>query len=196
MKGMWQMWEKRFCKQTCERIVALAKLLPEREAKVGGAVTEKGVEAEVNKEIRRSKLRWLNGAMPDFKDLYLDIVDMFHVANKNAFGVDLWHLHEMQFTEYHEEDQGHYDWHIDTMFELNSPSERKLSMVIQLSDPSDYEGGELEIRPFALEPPPADKLKGQGSVIVFPSLLHHRVTPITKGTRYSLVAWMEGPSWR
>jgi PKHD-type hydroxylase len=193
MNGMWQLWEGRFSKPTCERIVSLAKLLPEAEATVGGESDGKG---EINNEIRRSKLRWLSGAMPDFSNLYADIVDMFHIANRNSFGVDLWHLHEMQFTEYRAEDEGCYNWHIDTMLQDPKPSQRKLSMVIQLSDPEDYEGGQLEIQPWFMEPPPADKLKGQGSVIVFPSLLHHRVTPVTKGTRYSMVAWMEGPKWR
>lgn len=192
MNGMWQMWENRFSKPTCERIVTLAKLLPEAEAKVGGN-NNNGI---VNKSTRRSKVRWLNGAMLDFKDLYLDIVDMFHQANRVAFGVDLWHLHEMQFTEYNAEDEGYYDWHIDTFLEGSNPSQRKLSMVIQLSDPNDYEGGVLEMQPWFMEPPPADKLKNQGAVVVFPSLVHHRVTPVTKGTRYSLVAWMEGPKWR
>jgi PKHD-type hydroxylase len=192
MNGMWQMWEMRFSKPTCERIVSLAKLLPEEEAKIGGGKDL----GRTDNQIRRSKLRWLIGSMPDFKDLYLDVVDMFHAANRNCFGVDLWHLHEMQFTEYNSENEGCYDWHIDTMFQDPKPSQRKLSMVIQLSDPADYEGGQLELQPWFMEPPSADKLKGQGSVIIFPSLLHHRVTPVTKGTRYSLVAWMEGPAWR
>jgi PKHD-type hydroxylase len=189
---MWQMWEGRFTKPTCERIITLAKLLPEVEAKVGGI----HIEGKVNNQVRRSKLRWLYGTMPDFKDLYLDIVDMFHIANRNSFGLDLWQLHEIQFTEYNAEDEGYYDWHIDTMFQDPKPSQRKLSMVIQLSDPADYEGGQLEVQPWFMEPPSADALKSQGTALIFPSLLRHRVTPVTKGTRYSLVAWMEGPKWR
>ena len=192
MNGMWQMWESRFQKATCERFVSLAKLLPEAEAKIGGGSND-GV---IDKNVRASKLRWLNGSTPDFKDLYLDIVDMFHQANRTAFGVDLWHLHEMQFTEYNAEDEGHYNWHLDTMFQSPNPSQRKLSMIIQLSDPNEYEGGVFEMQPWMMESPPADKLKNQGTVLVFPSLVHHRVTPVTKGTRYSLVAWMEGPKWR
>lgn len=192
MNAMWQMWESRFSKPTCERIVSLAKLLPEAEAKVGSEDNT----GSIDKNTRRSKIRWLNGSMSDFKDLYLDIVDMFHIANRVAFGVDLWHLHEMQFTEYHAEDEGYYDWHMDTFFNGQSLSQRKLSMVIQLSDPDNYEGGQLEMRPWFMEPPPADKLKNQGAVVIFPSLVHHRVTPVTKGTRYSLVAWMEGPKWK
>lgn len=191
MNAMWQMWENRFSKPTCERIISLAKLLPIQDASVGGGENE-----NIDTKIRRSKVRWLNGAMPDFKDLYLDIVDMFHQANRNAFGVDLWHLHEMQFTEYSEQDQGFYDWHMDSFVNDSKPSQRKLSMVIQLSDHNNYEGGQLEMRPWFLEEPKKETLRKQGTVVIFPSLIYHRVTPVTKGTRHSLVAWMEGPSWR
>ena len=73
---------------------------------------------------------------------------------------------------------------------------RKLSMVIQLSDPKDYEGGILEIHANEHYPPPPDELKRRGTIVVFPSFLRHRVIPVTKGVRYSLVAWIEGPHFR
>lgn len=192
MNAMWQLWEERFSKPTCERIISLASLLPDQDAVIGSS--DKNPKTDSN--VRRSKIRWLNGSTPDFRNLYLDLVDMFYMANKNAFGVDIWHLHEMQFTEYKAEDQGFYTWHNDVLWESNNCSHRKLSMVIQLSDPKNYEGGELEIQPLHLDPPNPEILKKQGNVIVFPSFLMHRVTPVTKGTRYSLVAWIEGPKWR
>jgi PKHD-type hydroxylase len=190
MNAMWQLWENRFSKPMCERIISLASLLPEQQAIVGS------VGERVDPQIRRSKIRWLNGAMPDFKDFYLDIVDMFRDGNRRAFGTELWHLHEMQFTQYNADDEGFYDWHNDVMWESSNCGHRKLSMVIQLSDPSEYEGGDLEIQPLYLGPPDPTVLRKQGNVVVFPSFLMHRVTPVTKGTRYSLVAWMEGPKWR
>jgi len=189
---MWQLWESRFCKATCERIISLASLLPEQQAVIGS--NEENVKTDPT--IRRSKVRWLNGAMPDFKDFYLDVVDMFKEANRSAFGAELWHLHEMQFTKYDANDEGFYNWHNDVLWESHNCGHRKLSMVIQLSDPSEYEGGDLEIKPLCLGPPDPMVLRKQGNVIVFPSFLMHRVTPVTKGTRYSLVAWMEGPKWR
>jgi PKHD-type hydroxylase len=185
---MWQLWENRFSKATCERIISLACLLPETEGKVG--------DSKNNPDIRRSKVRWINGVMPDFKDLYLDMVDMFNVANRNVFGAELWQIHEIQFTKYDFDDVGFYDWHNDVMWESSNCVHRKLSMSIQLSDPSEYEGGDLEIQPLYLNPPDPTTLRKQGNVIVFPSFLIHRVTPVTKGTRYSLVAWMEGPKWK
>jgi PKHD-type hydroxylase len=192
MNAMWQLWESRFYKATCERIISLASLLPEQQAVIGSD----GENVKEDPTMRRSKVRWLNGAMPDFKDLYLDVVDMFREGNKRAFGAELWHLHEMQFTKYDDADEGFYNWHNDVMWESPNCSHRKLSMVIQLSDPSEYEGGDLEIQTIHLGPPDPAVLRKQGNVIVFPSFLMHRVTPVTKGTRYSLVAWMEGPKWR
>jgi PKHD-type hydroxylase len=192
MNAMWQLWEGRFSKEFCERIVSLASLLPEQQAVVGDG--DGG--SRTDPQIRKSKVRWLNGAMPDFKDFYLDVVDMFRDANRHAFGAELWHLHEMQFTQYDAADEGFYNWHNDVMWASPNCGHRKLSMVIQLSDPSEYEGGDLEIQPLHLGAPDPAILRKQGNVIVFPSFLMHRVTPVTKGTRYSLVAWMEGPKWR
>jgi len=192
MNAMWQLWENRFCKTTCERIISLASLLPEKQAVVGSA----DVNQRMDTQVRRAKIRWLNGAMPDFKDFYLDVVDMFRDSNRRAFGAELWHLHEMQFTQYDAADEGFYTWHNDVLWDSPNCGHRKLSMVIQLSDPSEYEGGDLEIQPLHLGSPDPVVLRKQGNVIVFPSFLLHRVNPVTKGTRYSLVAWMEGPKWR
>jgi PKHD-type hydroxylase len=192
MNAMWQLWEGRFSKGFCDRIISLASLLPEQQAVVGSD----GVNSKADTTVRRSKVRWLNGTMPDFKDFYLDLVDMFRDGNRRAFGAELWHLHEMQFTQYDAADEGFYNWHNDVLWDLPNCGHRKLSMVIQLSDPSEYEGGDLEIQPLYSRPPDPMVLRKQGNVIVFPSFLMHRVTPVTKGTRYSLVAWMEGPKWR
>lgn len=192
MLSGWQMYQNRFTQKTCERIISLAKLLPESEAKIGGGVENDGI---VFPKVRSSTLRWLNGAMKDFDDLFLDIKDMFLQVNC-SFGLDINYLPALQFTEYHSSVAGKYDWHTDTMFESPSMSQRKISMVIQLSNPDDYEGGDLELQPLLYEPPDPIELRQQGSVIFFPSITNHRVTPITKGTRYSLVAWMEGPRWR
>ncbi len=73
---------------------------------------------------------------------------------------------------------------------------RKLSFVCQLTDPEEYEGGEFEMQPLYLGAPDPKQLKTQGTAIIFPSLVMHKVNPITKGTRHSLVAWIEGPKWR
>ena len=66
-------------------------------------------------------------------------------------------------------------------------------MSIQLSDSDDYEGGDLELM-FREEPVKLDRTRG--TLVAFPSFMLHRVTPVTRGTRWSLVAWITGPRWR
>lgn len=103
---------------------------------------------------------------------------------------------EIQYTTYHAEDNGHYSWHTDSWHGTQGDNpERKLSMTFQLSDSSDYEGGEFETDPAFISIP-SDAIKDKGTIVVFPSLLRHRVNKITKGTRRSLVAWCGGPNWR
>jgi PKHD-type hydroxylase len=91
----------------------------------------------------------------------------------------------------YESDNSHYDWHQDiNPNTFNSP--RKFSLVLQLSDPSEYEGGNLEIF--------SDKIhvveKKRGMVVGFPSYMPHRVTPVVSGIRKSLVIWVCGPPFR
>ena len=113
-------------------------------------------------------------------------------ANRESFNIDANFIFEVQFTEYSATKEQHYSWHHDINWTQDSGYDRKLSVSIQLSDPDEYDGGDLEFKIFKT---PEDYRK-QGSVIVFPSYLEHQVTPVTKGTRYSLVSWIEGPRWR
>ena len=75
-------------------------------------------------------------------------------------------------------------------------SVRKISITVQLSDPSEYEGGELELWSGGSEESATKAYKGAGSVFMFPSYMLHRVTPITKGTRRSFVLWLGGSHYR
>jgi len=111
------------------------------------------------------------------------------------FHFDLSGHEEVQFTKYHE--GGYYEWHRDCA--NNGPKEsnsiRKLSAVIQLSNPSTYEGGEFQFYD-GIQPELVPDIKEQGSVIVFECADWHRLAPITKGVRYSLVIWANGPSFK
>lgn len=110
--------------------------------------------------------------------------------NEQFFRFDLTTLGQgLQFTRY-EAPGEHYDFHTDAGF--GTPI-RKLSMSIQLNDPNTYEGGDLELR-LGDEPMKMDRKRGL--VTFFPSYVLHRVTPVTKGTRYSLVAWISGPPFK
>ena len=98
---------------------------------------------------------------------------------------------ETQIGRYKSSDEGFYDWHMDSYPPKNN-IQRKLSCVILLNDPSEFEGGVLQFRGMEDEV----ILKGQGDIVVFPSFIEHRVTPVTKGVRYSAVTWAGGPSFR
>jgi len=96
----------------------------------------------------------------------------------------------VQLLRYEAADLGHYDWHVD-IGEKNST--RKLSFSLQLSDPEDYDGGDLQFLPDHQE---ARTMRTQGTLIVFPSYKTHRVTPVTRGVRYALVGWVHGMAYR
>lgn len=141
--------------------------------------------------VRKSNIKWI----PKNEThgwLYDRLMQYMSIANNN-----LWHfnlesiLDSIQYTQYHGNEKGFYGWHMDI-----GPQElafRKLSLVVQLSSPSDYSGGELQIRSGHGE---ATVSKTQGTVIVFPSYLLHQVTPVTGGLRESLVLWSGGNSYK
>jgi PKHD-type hydroxylase len=106
------------------------------------------------------------------------------------FGFDLTHMMEgIQFTEYHAPGQN-YNWHADCGPLMAT---RKLSLTVQLTDPNNYKGGELELNAYgdAIE---MDKVRGRA--FAFPSWTLHRVKPVTEGVRHSLVVWVTGPPFR
>lgn len=171
----------------CDRIVQAGLLLPPQKASIGFT------QDRVDDQYRVSTIRWFN---PHEKgELHHTLLYHFHIANRTLFGFDIsYGLHDIQFTEYYGDVHGKYDWHHDVFWQNTNAYDRKLSIVIQLSDPKEYEGGDFEFRePMEYNP---SMFKQKGSVLVFPSFFVHRVTPITKGTRYSLVAWIDGPKFR
>jgi PKHD-type hydroxylase len=154
-------------------------------AKLGGNVS--------NDSLRRSKVNWL----PANSDTIWVFERLSHIVsslNSECFRFNLTGFGEMiQLTNYNSEDFGMYGWHIDMTNTTTSPS-RKLSLVLQLSDPSEYEGGNLELMPVSEE---IIKIKKQrGLVVVFPSWTLHQVTPVTQGSRQSLVTWITGPAFK
>ena len=119
------------------------------------------------------------------------------LANEIKFNYKIDVFQPVQFARYR--DGGHYGWHQDVNESgicLDGES-RKLSLTFSLSDPKTYEGGHLEFyrgeRP--MEDQVIEDIRDQGSVIVFDSRDYHRVTPVTKGTRYSIVCWTVGPNF-
>ena len=150
-----------------------------------------GTTFNKNASHRKSKVRWVyneNGLC----DYLLRYVNQ---ANAVAFNVDIQQeMGEMQFGEYDAEYGGKYDWHHDVNWINEKNFDRKLSIVVQLSNPDTYKGGDFEFS--EVESPKNEDWSKQGSILVFPSYLTHRVTEVTEGTRYSLVSWVRGPRWR
>jgi PKHD-type hydroxylase len=175
-------FENAFSKDECEQLILLAEQLPSFDATVGAQ--DNG--GELNQAIRKSQLRWITyGEGSDW--IFSRLKTLIKGANCR-YGFQLTGFFEgLQYTEYNA-DSSHYTWHQD--HGAKEHSVRKLSCVLQLSDPADYEGGELEL--FGL----GAVQKQQGTLIVFPSYEQHRVTPITKGFRRSLVAWATGPAFQ
>ena len=166
-----------------------ASQLPAIDAKIG----YEGGDGSANTEIRRSQVKWI---LRDEQPHLVDVAYSFsRAANKECFGVDITDLPMLQYSIYDSRDQGYYDWHADVFWSDSKPSDRKLSIVIQITDGDDYEGGDLELE-VGMEMLDSARFRQKGSVIVFPSVYHHRVTPVTKGVRKSLVGWIEGPPWR
>ncbi len=89
----------------------------------------------------------------------------------------------------------HFAWHPDVGAEGTPAATRKLSFTVQLSDPTTYDGGDLELAVHELTGTSAGGLRAQGTLILFPSFLMHRVTPVTRGARHAIVGWLHGPAF-
>ena len=188
----------------CDDVIKYALQKKERIARTGG-FDKKNLTKEDIKNIRRkrrSDLVWLSDTW-----IYKEIHPFVHEANKQAgWNYDWDRSESCQFTKYK---QGqYYDWHSDSWDKVykkpGHPEDgkiRKLSMTCQLTDGSEYSGGELEFDFRNYEPPHRDEsihlrkapeILPKGSIIIFPSFVWHRVKPIKEGTRYSLVVWHLG----
>lgn len=189
MKGEWAYWENYFSPETCNKIVQLAMKLPVEEPTVGG------MTGEETKTLRRSKIRWIYQEDPDFKFLFDDYWKLLISVNRDFFGFNVTHLPPIQFTEYYSTDLGEYKSHQDVFWITNTTRHRKVSIVTQLSPKSDYDGGELTLDNVA-EKPPNHIIEKQGTIVAFPSFVYHTLHPVTRGKRYSLVGWFEGPKFQ
>jgi PKHD-type hydroxylase len=161
-------------------------------AAAGGPALKPGtVSGTVDPGYRSSQIAWIR------KDetsawLYKQLVEYVRDANEKMWRFDVTNLwDDIQFTEYDAAYAGHYDWHMDVGGAESST--RKISISVQLSDPTDYDGGELE---FMLHRSVVQAERSRGTVVLFPSFLQHRVRPVTRGVRRSLVLWVHGPPFR
>ena len=169
-----------------DTIVRLGESRPREEATIGspeGSVLDPA--------FRTSRITWLRlDAETEF--LFQRLADVVDVVNRERYQFDLTGFAEpLQYTVYDSPGVG-YEWHVDL---IHAPwsLQRKLSLTLQLSHEADYDGGELQFRDGAgvLAAP-----RERGLVVAFPSWAQHRVAPVARGVRRSVVAWVGGPPFR
>ncbi len=196
MKALWS-YAQAFTPEQCEWIIEAAKTKTPTWARTGAAPN---LDATFNH--RRSKIVWIE---PNDEKMYFIHQVFWNIVtqmNNDFFEAHITKLPPLQFTQYCEQYQGEYKLHMDlhwleqSNITMNPGHKRKISAIVQLSDPNTYEGGNFEFGDDVPEKPPKDEIRKQGTLMAFPSFLHHGVTPVTKGKRYSLVGWFEGPPWR
>lgn len=162
-------------------------------AQSGEAAIGDGANGVVDKEKRVTTVGWM-GCDQSTQLIWGKIVDVVAKVNSQYFHYDLTGCFEpAQLGIYKANDTSHYTWHSD-----DSPTSwrvpRKLSMSLLLDDPSQFEGGELQVM-YQDEKPKSVEQK-RGRAWFFPSWMLHRVTPVTKGIRRSLVLWVGGPAFK
>jgi PKHD-type hydroxylase len=173
-----------FTPEQCQLIINAGRSEPVQDGQVGG-----GQGGVIDTKVRTSHISWIPfNKMPE---MYKTLENVMHRTNNNHFGFEGMKITEQaQYTEYPA--GGFYDWHMDSdVVGMNEPPVRKISMTCLLSHESEFEGGGLELMSDGKIARPK-----QGQAIFFASYIRHRVIPITKGVRKSLVVWFGGPSFK
>jgi PKHD-type hydroxylase len=174
-----------FSVDECKKIIEIGETNKFNSATIAG----KDNNLEEDFSYRKTQVSWIY-PNTESEFIFRRVTDIVTNLNNLYFHFDLLGMIEgFQFTKY-EAPSDFYGLHSD-----RSPKShiRKLSMTIQLSDPNEYEGGDLHLQ---IGSEPSIISKDQGKIVCFPSYILHEVKPVTKGTRYSLVAWFTGPAFR
>lgn len=187
------LWNNLFDEDEISSIIKYCESVPRNEGLVG---TDSKGEPEFDRNIRYSSISWIHrNAENDW--FFHKIQSASNKLNSKFFGFDIEVLDTIQYTVYEGQDS-HYDWHWDcfignSLDNINDEKQRKLSSVLQLDGPDDYDGGVLQLLPCGTI---KEVERKKGLMVSFPSFLLHRVTPVKSGLRRSLVAWFTGPDWR
>jgi PKHD-type hydroxylase len=143
----------------------------------------------VHKDIRRSQVSWLRNTQ-EASWVFRKLSEVGAKLNAQHYNFNLTGFgEELQLANYDQSEHGMYGWHQDFGVGVS----RKLSMAVQLTDPSEYEGGNLQVMTGSK---PLTVRKQRGLITVFPAYTLHQVTPVTQGSRQSLVAWISGAPFR
>ena len=174
-----------FTPDQCRQIIECGRSQPPQKAQVG--MGKPGGGTDTSKRV--TTISWI--PFKEMSHMYEDLHKFIQKANENHFGFgDIKITEQAQFTEYPE--GGFYDWHMDCDINMqHEPPVRKISMTLLLNDPSEFEGGHLEL----MSPGTFGELK-QGHAICFASFINHRVQPVTRGVRQSLVVWFGGKPFK
>ena len=172
--------------EQCSELIAVGQKEPQIESSIGD-------KKKSNHKHRKSNISWIPFSQQSF---YQIMEGWLEVTNNNFFGFDNTRITEpCQYSEYSKD--GFYDWHMDSNITMEDmPTVRKISMTLLLNDPSEFEGGDLEIFTSSFNSEDNKIKLKQGHGIFFASFIPHRVAPVTKGNRKSLVMWFGGPSFK
>ena len=176
------LYRKAVPKALCKYLIATSPLDKTKEAHVSDVDT-----GYVDHTERKTEVVFVSPLTP------IGCMLQTHIRDANmrcGWNFDILFPEDIQIGRY--VDGGHYDWHIDSFPPNENNLQRKLTAVLFLSDPDSFEGGDFELRAA----PDIPARPGQGDIVVFPSVLEHRVTPVTGGERYTAVSWMMGPAFR
>ena len=174
-----------FTPEQCQMIIECGRRQKPQKAQVG--MGKPGGGLDTNKRV--TTISWI--PFKEMPEMYNQVNEFIQKANRNHFGFgDIQITEQAQFTEYPE--GGFYDWHTDTDVNMShEPPVRKISMTCLLSPENQFEGGDLELMASGKRA----KLK-QGHAIIFASFINHRVVPVTRGVRQSLVMWFGGEPFK
>jgi len=176
-----------FSPQECNDIIRLSDKFKLHDALLQDPATRKDI---VSEKYRKGKVKWFNPAEEETHWIYRKLTDITTRVNDQFWGWDLDFIEDLQFTIY-EDLNDNYNKHFDHVWDSNSY--RKLSFSLQLTDPSLYEGCDLELH---LGEKTFTGDRSLGSITFFSGFALHTVTPLTRGKRYSLVGWVAGPPFK
>ena len=194
----WTYWDNIFSDVELKK---MCKYFDTQGVERGTTVNADGTQT-VDEEIRVSNLRFYSYDLKNENTLWIfqRINQMIELANNTYYNFDLNGYSFFQYTEYDASEKGRYDFHTDTIFgqglAIDMVEPRKLSVTVCINEPgTEYEGGEFQINMGNQDKPVTVETK-KGRMIIFPSFMIHRVAPVIKGKRKSLVIWVTGPKFK
>lgn len=187
-------WDDAFSDQELDSLVDLCEQEPIMPAYVG----EKDKNT-VSDEIRRSDIAWVHSSNCKFSWFFERMNNLIMTINYRFYNFNLNGYDHFQYTKYSSEQNGTYDWHMDSFMGETTPKteteHRKLSLTLLLNSPeTDFSGGDFLINTGDQTRPQTVMIK-KGRVLAFPSFIPHKVAPVTGGVRKSAVIWVVGPKW-